>query len=76
MWLRACGFDIVLYPQPCEKTRKDGKEYFWWDKELEVFLLEGFKSDVLEYLVSLLQVENAQNMYPNFSFTIIQVSIR
>ena len=52
------------------------------DKELEVFLLEGSKSDVWEYLVSLPQVENAQNLYPNFSFTIVivftvvQVSIK
>ena len=30
-------------------------------------------SDVWEYLVSLPQVENAQNLYPNFSFTIVQV---
>ena len=54
------------------------------DKELEVFLLEGSKSDVWEYLVSLPQVENAQNLHKNFSFTImthvvfivVQVSIR
>ena len=52
------------------------------DKEVEVFLLEGSKSDVLEYLVSLPQVENTQNLYPNFSFTIVivftvvQVSIK
>ena len=53
------------------------------DKELEVFLMEGFNSDVREYLVFLLQVENAQNLYPIFSFTIViivftvvQVSIK
>ena len=49
-------------------------------KELEVFLLEGSKSDVWEYLVSLLQVENAQNLYPSFTivivFTVIQASIK
>ena len=49
-------------------------------KELEVFLLEGSKSDVWEYLVSLLQVENAQNLYPSFIivivFTVIQVYIK
>ena len=52
------------------------------DKELEVFLLEGSKIDVWEYLVSLSQVENTQKLYPNFSFaimivfTVVQVSIR
>ena len=43
------------------------------DKELQVFLLEDSKSGVWEYLVSLPQVENAQNLYPNFSFTIVIV---
>ena len=50
----------------------------WWgifddidlDKELEVFLLEGVKS---EELVSLPQAENAQNLYLNCSFTIVIV---
>ena len=52
------------------------------DKELQIFLLEGSNSDVQEYLISLPRVENAQNLYPNFSFTImivftvIQVFIR
>ena len=41
-----------------------------FDKKLEVFLLEGSKSGAWEYLVSLRQVENVQNMYQNFSFTI------
>ena len=35
--------------------------------------LEGSKSDLWEYLVSLPQVENAQNLYPNFSFNIVIV---
>ena len=43
------------------------------DKELQVFLFEGSESDVWEYFVSLPQVENAQNLYPNFSFTIMIV---
>ena len=30
-------------------------------------------SDVWEYLVSLPHEENAQNLYPNFSFTIVQI---
>ena len=38
-----------------------------------MFLLEGSKSDVWEYLVSLPQVKNAQNLYLNFSFTIVIV---
>ena len=46
-----------------------------FDKELEVFLLEGSNTYVWEYLVSLLQVENAQNLYPNISFTIVIVSL-
>ena len=45
----------------------------WW--ELEVFLLEGSKSDLWEYLVSLPQVENAQNQYQNISFTIMMYSL-
>ena len=44
-----------------------------FDKELQVFLFEGSKSDVWESLVSLPQVENAQNLYPNFSFIIVIV---
>ena len=44
------------------------------DKELEVFLLEGgSKSGIWECLVSLPQVVNAQNLYYNFSFTIVIV---
>ena len=86
MWLQACAFDIVS-PQHnhvkknAEMARNISDEIDL-DKELEVFLLEGSKSDVWEYLVSLPQVENAQNLYPNFSFTIVivftvvQVSIR
>ena len=52
------------------------------DKELEVFLLEGSKNDVVMYLVFLPQVKNAQSLYPNVCFTIvivftvIQVSIK
>ena len=52
------------------------------DKELEVFLLEGSKNDVVMYLVFLPQVKNAQNLFPNVCFTIvivftvIQVSIK
>ena len=42
-----------------------------FDKELQVFL--GSKSDVWEYLFSLPQMENAQYLYPNFSFGIVIV---
>ena len=43
------------------------------DKELQLFLFESSESDVWEYMyfVSLPQVENAQNLYPNCSFTIM-----
>ena len=50
------------------------------DKVMEIFILEGSKSDVWEYLVCFPQVENAQNFYRSFTivivFTVIQVSIK
>ena len=88
MWLWACVFDTVSPQYTHKHVKKHAKmvrnitDEIDLDKELEVFLLEGSKSDVWEYLVSLPQVENAQNLYPNFSFaivivfTVIQVSIR
>ena len=79
MWLRACAFDIVLpqhthsHVQKHVKMARNISDEIDLDKELKVFLLEGSKSDVWEYLVSLPQVENAQNLYPNFSFTIVVI---
>ena len=77
---------VSTHPQPHEKHAKmvrNISDEIDLDKELEVFLMEGFNSDVREYLVFLLQVENAQNLYPIFSFTIViivftvvQVSIK
>ena len=43
------------------------------DKKLEVFSLNGSTSGIWKYLVSLLKMENTQNMYPNFSSTIVIV---
>ena len=81
MWLQACAFDIVL-PQHVHnhvnkhvKMARSISDKIDLDKELEVFLLEGSNSYVWEYLVSLLQVENGQNLYPNISFTIVIVSL-
>ena len=90
MWLRACAFDIVSPQHTHNHVKKHAKmarnisDEIDLDKELELFLLEGSKSDVWEYLVSLPQVENAQNLHQNFSLTImthvvfivVQVSIR
>ena len=79
MWLRACAFDIVLPQHTHKHVKKHAKmarnisDEIDLDKELQVFLLDGSKSDAWEYLVSLPQMENAQNLYPNFSFTIIVV---
>ena len=79
MWLRACAFDIVLPQHTHSQVKKHAEmvrnisDDIDLDKELQVFLLEGSKSDVWEYLVSLSQVKNAQNLYPNFSFTIVIV---
>ena len=76
MWLRACAFDIVLPQHTHKHVKKHVKmarnipDEIDLDKELEVFLLEGSKSVVREYLVSLPQMENTQNLYLNFSFTI------
>ena len=87
MWLGACAFDIVLSQHTHNHVKKHAKmvrnisDEIDLDKELQVFLLQGSKSDVLEYLVSLPQVQNAQNLYSNFSstivivFTVVQVSI-
>ena len=77
MWLQACVFDIVSptthnHMKKHAKTAMNISDEINLDKELQVFLLEGSKSDdVWEYLVSVPQVENAQNLYPNFSFTVI-----
>ena len=88
MWFQASVFDIVLSQHTHNHVKKHAKmarnisDEIDLDKELEVFLLEGSKSYVCEYLVSLPQVENTQNLYPNFSFTIVivftvvQVSIK
>ena len=88
MWFRACVFDIVLSQHTHNHVKKRAKmvrnisDEIDLDKELEVFLLEGSKSDVWEYLpvVSLPQVENAQNLCPSFTivivFTVVQVSIK
>ena len=75
-----------MYQQPHEKKHvkmvRNMFDEIDFDKQLEVFLLEGFKSDVWKYVVFLLQVKNAQNLYLNFCFTImivftvIQVSIK
>ena len=58
VWLQACTFDIVL-PQDTHNHRKKHAKNIsheiYLDKELQ-----GSKSDVLEYLVSLVQVENAR----------------
>ena len=81
MWLQACAFDIVSPQYTPNHVKKHAKmarsisDEIDLDKELEVFLLEGSKSDVWEYLLSLPQVENAQNLYPNISFTIMIVSL-
>ena len=79
MWLQACVFDIVS-PQHTHNHMKNHvkmvrniSDEIDLDKELKVFLLDGSKSDVWEYLASLPQVENAQNLYPNLSFTIMIV---
>ena len=84
IWLQACVFNIASrYAQLHEKHAKMARsDEIDLDKELEVFLLEGSNSDVWEYLVSLPQVENAQNQYPNITcsftimivFTVVQVS--
>ena len=85
-----CIWGSIVFAQHAHNhlktTCKDGDEYFWWDrsgqKSLKCFLLGGSKNGISEYLVSLPQVENAQNLYPNFTFTIVivftvvQVSIR
>ena len=69
MWLQACAFDIVSPRHTCthkhmkkhvKRARNISDEIDLY-KELEGFLLEGSKSDVWEYLVSLPQVENTQN---------------
>ena len=59
MWLRTCAFDIVLpeHTHNHVKMARNISDEIDLDKELVVFLLEG-------YLVSLPQVENAQNLYP------------
>ena len=77
MWLWACAFDIVSPQHTHNHVKKHAKMVrnicgeIDLDEELQVFL--GSKSDVWEYLFSLPQVENAQNLYPNFSFTIVIV---
>ena len=85
MWFQTCLFDIVLSQHTLNHVKKHAKMVRTISNEIDLdkdFLLEGSKSDVWEYLVSLPQVENAQNLYPNFSFTIvivftdIQVSIK
>ena len=89
MWLQVCAFDIVLPQHTHNHMKKHAKmarrnisDEIDLDKELEGFLLEGSKSSVWEYLVSLPQVENVQSLYPNFGFiimivfTVIQVSIK
>ena len=57
MWLRACKFDIVLSQHTHNQMKKHAKmnisDEINLDKELKFFLLEGSKSDVWEYLVSL-----------------------
>ena len=86
--LRACALDIVLPQQHThnhmKKHVKMARNVSDLTKSYMLFLFEGSKSDVWEYLhvVPLPQMENAQNLYPNFSFTIvivftgIQVSIK
>ena len=80
MWLRVCAFDIVSPQHTHNHMKKHTKmarnisDEINLDKGLEVFLLEGSKSDVWEYLVSLPQVENAQNQ--NFSSTIDSIHCR
>ena len=49
--------------QKHEKMVRNISDEINLDKKLEVFLLEGSKNGVLEYIVSLPQVENAQNLY-------------
>ena len=58
MWFQACAFDIVL-PQHIHNHVKKHAEMgrnisaeIDLDKELQIFLLEGSKSDVWEYVVS------------------------
>ena len=69
IWLRACAFGIVSpqHTHDClkkhAKTRRNISNEINLDKELQVFLLKGFKSDVWEDLVSLRQVEKARNLY-------------
>ena len=59
MWFRACVLDIVLSQHIHTHVKKHVKmarnisDEIDLDKELKVFLLEGSKSDVSEYLVSL-----------------------
>ena len=66
MWLQACAFDIVLsqhahnHVQKHEKMVRNFSDEINLDKKLQIFLLEGSKNGVLEYIVSLPQVENAQ----------------
>ena len=75
----ACAFDIVLprhthnHMEKNVKMARNISDEIDLDKELKVFLLERSKCGVWEYLVSLPQVENVQNLYPNFSFTIVIV---
>ena len=85
MWFQTCLFDIVLSQHTLNHVKKHAKMVRTISNEIDLdkdFLLEGSKSDVWEYLVSLAQVENAQNLYPNISFTImivftvVQVSIK
>ena len=59
--------------QQSEKTCEAGEEYFQRDKDLKDFLFEISKNGVWEYLVSLPQIENIQNLYPNFSYTVMIV---
>ena len=88
MWLQAYVFDIVLFQHTHNNVKKHAKmamnifDEINLDKELEVFSVGGLKEWYMEVLGFLLQMENIQNLYLNFSFTImivftiVQVSIR
>ena len=83
MWLQACAFDIVSPQHSHNHVKKYAKMARNISDEIDLDKeLEGSKSDVWEHLFSLPQVENAQNLYSNFSFTIVivftvvEVSIR
>ena len=79
MWLQACAFDIVSLQHTHNYMKKYAKmamnitDEIDLDKELEVISVGISKSGVWEFLDSLPQIENIQNLYTNSSITIMIV---